>query len=144
MPVEASKFHMVNYSETQLLVFADSEVASITFDEGSMRLLFSAAHVLRRDSGNNDKPLEGYSRGVELFSPEARFKASTEIFMGRLSFGRTMTNGKWLLQLPLPGIITSRITIELSFANQSHLEMECASLECRFTGEPNFFESMAC
>lgn len=135
---------MASNAALQFLAFADSEIAGITSGNDSVRILFSAAHVFHHAPENDDKPVEGYARDVELILTGAQPKAATDDFMGRISFGRAMMEGQWLLQLPLPCTITSRIAMEFGFANQSHFEIEAVSLECRFTGEPNFFESMAC
>lgn len=135
---------MTNSPASQFLYFADSEIASITADGGGVRILFSAAHLLHHEPENNNKPAEGYARGVELVLTGTHSKASLENFMGRVSFGRAMMEGKWLSQLPLPCTMPGHITVEFDFANQSHIEIEASGLECRFTGEPNFFESMAC
>lgn len=144
MTADSGKFHMENNPTLQFLAFADSEIASITFGKDNVRVLFSAAHVLHQASENGDKLAEGYARGVELILTGTYPKAAKDDFMGRLSFGRAVMEGQWLLQLPLPCIIKSRVAMELGFANQSSFEVEAIGMECRFTGEPNFFESMAC
>lgn len=135
---------MANDIAIQSISFADSEIANITFGAGKVRILFAAAHVLRRNPENNDKPAEGYSRGVELVLMEAYFEVSTDDFMGRISSGSATVDGIRSLQLPLPCAMTGLITLELDFSNQSHFAAKATSLKCHFTGEPNFFESMAC
>lgn len=129
---------------TQFLSFADSEVASIETMDDNIRILFSAAHILRHDPENSEESVEGYARSVELFLKGAKLKIAPKDFMGRISVGRTMIEGKWISRLPLPCTMTDHIAMKIEFANQSHFEIEAAGLECRFTGESKFFESMAC
>ncbi|MDZ5455440.1 hypothetical protein [Azohydromonas lata] len=131
-------------STNQFMSFADSEISAITCGDGIIRILFSAANVRQHNPENGSRPLEGYARGVEFILTGTNLEFEDEGLMGRVSFGRAMLDNKWTLQIPLPCSITGRIAMEISFANQSHLEIEATDLECRFTGEPNFFESMAC
>ena len=126
------------------LFFPDSEVAATTAANGNIRILFSAAHVLHESSNSFEKPTEGFARNVELTLSGASPGATLNEFIGRISYGRLLAENKWAPQAALPCSMLGPVKLELTFANQSHLEIEADGLECRFRGEPNFFESMAC
>ncbi|WP_157266098.1 hypothetical protein [Azohydromonas aeria] len=127
------------------LMFADSEVAAVTAVATGIHIRLSAAHVLfleRPDAGNST---EGFSRGVEILLPGAQWPdGALSGFMGRISEGRIRVGTAWAVKLPFPCSVSAPIQIELSFANQSHLELSAAGLECRFEGEANFSESLFC
>jgi hypothetical protein len=126
------------------LFFSDSEVAAVSSANGSIRILFSAAHVLRHSSNNSEKPIEGFARNVELILSGTKPDQTLNECIGRISSGRMFSENKWAPQATLPCIMPGPIKLELVFANQSHLEIEAIGLECRFGGKQNFFESMAC
>lgn len=128
----------------QFLNFADSEVASIEFADGRTYIRFSAAHITQNDPANQQFPSNGFARFVELILATSKFDSTATEYIGRISNGRVRIQNQWIQQMPLPCLIIDSVILDLTFANQSHLEIEATSLECRYTGEPNFFESMAC
>ncbi|WP_157118735.1 hypothetical protein [Azohydromonas lata] len=127
-----------------ILLFSDSEVAAVTLANGNVRILFSAAHVLRYAPNDFEKLIEGFARNVELVLSATMPGLTLNEFMGRISSGRIFVENQWARQAAFPHTISGPIKLELSFANQSHLDIETDGLECRFIGESNFFESMAC
>lgn len=127
------------------LIFADSEVAAVTAVATGIHIRLSAAHVLFRDEPDADDATEGFSRGVEILLPGAQWPdGALSGFMGRISEGRIRIGTAWAVKLPFPCSVSAPIQIELSFANQSHLELTATGLDCRFEGEPNFSESLFC
>jgi hypothetical protein len=126
------------------LLFSDSEVTAVASANGSVRILFSAAHVLRDAPNTFEKPIEGFARGVELVLSGTNPGLALNEFIGRISFGRIFLENQWALQAALPCAMPGPVKLEFIFANQSHLEIAANGLECRFSGESNFFESMAC
>jgi hypothetical protein len=111
---------------------------------GGIRILFSAAHVLRESPNSFEKATEGFAGNVELTLSTAKRDLTLNEFIGRISPGRLLAENKWMLHIALPCSMLGPVKLELTFATQSHLEIEADGLECRFGGEPNFFESMAC
>lgn len=122
----------------------DSEVAAVTSTSAGVHIRLSAAHVLCANPAHAGNAQEGFSRGVELLLSEARLAGTTDHFLGRLSSGRVLWGNQWSSRIPLPCATSGPVKLELTFANQSHLELTANGLECRFEGEPNFSESLSC
>jgi hypothetical protein len=131
-------------STLQFINFADSEVVTVISENVNILIRLSAAHVLRNDPTNASKSVEGFAREVELMLSGVKPNQPTNELIGRIFSGRVLMKNQWTPQIPLPCTLSGPIKLELTFANQSHLEIEANSLECRFEGEANFFESMAC
>lgn len=123
-----------------LLDLADSEVAAVVDLADGLCLRFSAAAVRQRTGA-----LAGHARGVELLlggvSPP---RPPLEGCLGRLAQGRVTVDGQWLPRLALPGEWRAAIELDLTFANHSALCLRGRSLVCRFVGEANCRESLAC
>ena len=126
------------------LVFADSEVASVTATARTIRLRFSAAHVIRCDIADDSKPIEGFARGVELLLADASLDETEGELIGSLAQGRIKIDGEWSSSLALPSSTQGHVTLELAFANQSSLTLVASGIECRYEDEPNFSESLFC
>jgi len=126
------------------LVFADSEVVSVTATAKTIRLRFSAAHVIRSDIADSSQPVEGFARGVELLLAGASLDKAEGELIGSLAQGRVEIDGEWSSSLALPSSAQGHVTLELAFANQSSLVLTASGIECRYEGEPNFSESLFC
>ena len=125
-----------------LVEFSDSEVGQIEQIGGELRLRFSAACVVRVETPS--QPVHGYAQSVELVVFGARRTEAPSGLIGRVAQGRIAVAGRWATRLALPCRIDEPIRLELSFANHGTLNVTGDGVECRFMGEPNFSESLAC
>ncbi|NRF72123.1 hypothetical protein HLB44_34580 [Aquincola sp. S2] len=125
------------------LLFADCEVASVDHADSGVSIRLSAAHVEQAATSQTEKPLSGFSRGVNLFLEGATLHEATALF-GRVSAGRVQLAGQWKSSIPLPLLHVGPVTLELAFANQSQLTVSAHGLQCRFNGDANFAESYFC
>jgi len=125
------------------LEFSDSEVAQVERREGVLRVRFSAACVVR-SVAPSQAPMHGYAQSVELVIFWARSTEAASSLVGRVVLGRIAVTERWAARLALPCRIDEPVRLELSFANHGTLNVVGDGVECRFTGEPNFSESLAC
>ena len=125
------------------LEFSDSEVAQVEQLDGLLRVRFSAACVVRIATPPQP-PVHGYSQSVELLLFGATATEALAGLIGRVLLGRIAVSGSWASRLALPCRIDEPILLELGFAHHGSLNVAGEGVECRFTGEPNFSESLAC
>ena len=126
-----------------LLEFSDSEVARVEQLDGVLRVRFSAACVVRSATPSQPR-VPGYAQSVELLLVGV---AATDVppdLMGRVVQGRIAVSGRWAARLALPDCIDAPIQLELGFAHHGTLNALGSGVACRFVGEPNFSESLAC
>ena len=126
-----------------LLEFSDSEVAQVEQLDGSLRVRFSAACVVRT-AASSQPPVQGYAQSVELLIFGARSTEALAGLIGRVAHGRIAATERWATRLALPCRIDGPVQLELGFANHGTLNVTGDGVACRFTGEPNFGESLAC
>ncbi len=126
-----------------LLEFSDSEVAQVEQIDGSLRVRFSAACVIS-STPPSQPSVQGYAQAVELLLFGATATEPLAGLMGRVLRGRIAMSGSWAARLPLPSRIDAPVQLELGFAHQGTLTALGDGVECRFIGEPNFSESLAC
>ena len=126
-----------------LLEFSDSEVAQVELLEGLFRVRFSAACVVRTAAPS--QPLaRGHAQSVELLLFGATATEAPAGLIGRVVQGRIAVSGRWAARLALPDCIDAPIQLELGFAHHGTLNALGSGVACRFVGEPNFSESLAC
>jgi len=126
------------------LNFADSEVASVTNSAAGVVIRFSAAHVEQVPAAPDEKPVVGFSRGVSLVLAAATLANELGSLVGRVSHGRVAIASQWSSTIPLPLVETGPVILQLAFSNQSQLSLAAEGLGCRFDGDANFTESLAC
>jgi hypothetical protein len=124
------------------LEFSDSEVAQVECLDGVLRIRFSAACVARAEGPS--QPVQGYAQSVELRLFGVAATAALAGLIGRVVQGRIAVAGRWAARLALPSRIDAPIQLELGFAHRGALNVLGSGVECRFVGEPNFSESLAC
>jgi hypothetical protein len=129
---------------THSLTFDGSEVASVTASGRDVRIRLSAARVLRSESADANRLVEGFARGVELLMAGTSLDEAEGHFIGSISQGRVAISGAWSSVIALPSLHAGPVTLELVFANQSSLTLAASGIECRYDGEPNFSESLFC
>ena len=125
-----------------LLEFSDSEVALVEQLGPLLRVRFSAACVVRTAAPS--QPVHGYAQSVELLLFGATATEPLVGLIGRVVQGRIAVSGRWAARLALPGRIDAPIQLELGFAHHGTLNVLGSGVECRFVGERNFSESLAC
>ena len=125
------------------LLFADSELLALRWQDGTLVVTFAAAHVMPLDPRLGDGA--GHVRHLALHLAEARLRGDARSAFGRVADGhwqrdeqrpqRTMT---------VPQTTQAAVQLSLALANGTQLEIEAAALQAVFSGEPDFRESMAC
>ena len=129
------------------LLFADSELLSLRWQDDTLVLAFAAAHVMPLDPQLGDGP--GHVRHLALHLAQARLRGDATSAFGRVADGhwqhgeqrggqrrqRTMT---------VPQTTQTAVQLSLALANGTQLEIQAAALQAVFSGEPGFRESMAC
>ena len=126
-----------------LLEFSDSEVARVEQLDGLLRVRFSAACVVR-PAAPSQPQVRGYAQSVELLLIGATSTEAPAGLIGRVVQGRIAISGCWAARLALPSRIDAPVQLELSFAHHGTLTALGSGAACRFVGEPNFSESLAC
>ena len=126
-----------------LLEFSDSEVARVEQLDGLLRVRFSAACVVRTAALSQPRE-HGYAQSVELLLFGATATEAPAGLIGRVVQGRIAVSGRWAARLALPGRIDAPVQLELSFAHHGTLTAQGSGVACRFVGDPNFSESLAC
>lgn len=134
---------------TLWLEFADSEVAEAQWAGTTLMLRLSAA-ALRIDdlTAQGLTARSGIARGVRLELnglPEGA--TLPDGCFGRLAHGRVEAGGRWSSRLPLPGVLSGPIRLELVWSNGTALTLQAGAngrLTTAFTGVPNVHESLAC
>jgi hypothetical protein len=126
------------------LVFADCEVAYVVAADDRLVVRLSAAHARAEPAAGDDRPTDGFARGVVVTLKGARLAVPAGTLIGRIAQGRIRIGTRWADALPLPGRIDDRVRVELAFANRSELDLEVDGIEVGFDGEPNFAESLFC
>ena len=126
-----------------LLEFSDSEVARVEQLDGLLRVQFSAACVVRPAAPSRPR-LQAYAQAVELLLLGVTATAAPAGLLGRVVDGRIAVAGRWAARLALPSRIDAPIKLELSFAHHGTLTVLGSGLVCRFVGDPNCSESLAC
>ena len=117
--------------------FSDSEVRRVEAQGPRLRVVFSAAQVRRGATA-------GYAQSLEMVFEQATWTAALAECIGRLRDGHVTVAGARQSRLALPFESSGVLTAELVFGNGTLLSVRAASLLCRFTGDPQFLESMAC
>lgn len=108
------------------LEFADSEVASVRLDGGTLALRFSAARV-RPVHGREGDDVR-YAAGLTLQLADVRTTASLAGCLGRLAEGELRLGGRVQGWLALPAHATGPLQLGLRFANGSQLDATASGL----------------
>jgi hypothetical protein len=135
---------------TLQLIWADSEVAEVTWAAGLLGLRFAAAHVRQLGATSGDDVL-GYlpglalrCEGVALMHSPPEGPGLLSDALGRLSEGRWLVGGTplgpWQLATPLQGALR----LELRFANGTELAFTATQARAECPPEARFRPSLAC
>lgn len=131
-------------TQRTLIEFGDCEVAGVDAVAEGLCIRFSAAQVLRFDEAAPERPEAGFARGVELVLRGVGAAELPPDCFGRLAQGRVEWEGQWQSRMALPFSTDSAVQVDFSFANRTQLILRAEGLECRYTGEANFAESLFC
>ena len=133
------------------LLFADSELLALRWQDGTLVLAFAAAHVMPLDPRLGDGA--GHVSHLALHLAEARLRGDARSAFGRVADGhwqrdeqRGEPRGGQRRQrtMTVPQTTQAAVQLSLALANGTQLEIEAAALQAVFSGEPGFRESMAC
>lgn len=133
------------------LLFADSELLALRWQDGTLVLAFAAAHVLPLDPRLGDGA--GHVRHLALHLAEARLRGDARSAFGRVADGHWQRDGqrgeprggqRRQRTMTVPQTTQAAVQLSLALANGTQLEIEAAALQAVFSGEPGFRESMAC
>lgn len=125
------------------LLFADSELLALRWQDGTLVLAFAAAHVLPLDPRLGDGA--GHVRHLVLHLVEARLRGDASSAFGRVADGHWQHGGQRRQRtMTVPQTTEAAVQLSLALANGTQLEIEAAALQAVFSGAPGFRESMAC
>jgi hypothetical protein len=125
------------------LHFADSELQGLRWQDGSLLLVFAAAHVWPLDGRLGHGP--GHVRHLALHLTAAQLQGDAASAFGRVADGRWQPEGQRPQRtMTVPQAIAGAVQLSLSLANGTAIDLRGASLRAVFNGEPGFCESMAC
>lgn len=116
----------------------DSEVARAEVHGDSLVLRLAAAHVRHPLSHEH-----GHVRHVELWCLQARWEGMLTEALGRIRVAQAESDSS-PLSLQVPGCKDRPVTLSLEFGFGSTLVVHAEAVETRFSGPPEFHESLAC
>jgi hypothetical protein len=121
------------------LEFEGSEVSSVTKDESTLVVHFSAASAIEDSSRT-----VGHLKSVELVLYQAVWQGNISLCFGRLSAGQITTAASSTGRIPVPYHSNSPVQVELQFRNGETLLVQSQSATLPVNGSATFFESYAC
>ena len=125
------------------LHFADSELLAPRWQDGSLMLVFAAAHVWPLDGRLGHGP--GHVRHLALQLTAAQLQGDAGSAFGRVADGRWQHEGQRSQRtMTVPQAIVGAVQLSLSLANGTTLDLRGAGLQAVFSGPADFRESMAC
>ena len=133
------------------LLFADSELLPLRWQDNTLVLAFAAAHVVPLDPQCGDGA--GHVRHLALHLAQARLLGDASSAFGRVADGHWQHDGQHAEPrggqrrqhtMTVPQTTQAAVRLSLSLANGTQLEIQAAALQAVFSGEPGFRESMAC
>jgi hypothetical protein len=133
----------VNRLDT-IIHFHDSEVSRVDTLGDTLRVLFSAACVLRPASSPDGGVEAGYVSGAELRFHGATWSGALKGCVGRLSDGMLMVNQLRHSAVPLPWSVVGAIRAEFRFSNGDVLSVTAHAMVCSARDGARFVEIMTC
>ena len=138
-----------------VLSWHNSEVRAVqdlTHDDGTVRIVLSAGHVLRQapdDVDANTDAVWGFIKPLVVILSQARYQGDLADGIGSLSSGELYTGEPphatpGARQLPLPWRTTQSVQITLQFHNGSALTVHATGASCEPGDGARFIESYAC
>lgn len=122
---------------------ADSEVARLDWQGGTLRLRFAAARV-DRIAPDGGPRVEGYGLNVVLVCDAAVALEQNAPLFGRIREARLQADGAPQDGLALPGQVQGPLRLTLEFGLGGRLDLRAQALHLAYDGPEQFRESLAC